>query len=110
MWIESDDRRHSTNCSRALHDRTHDQLMTKMQSIKNTERKDRRAMDTSVVRSVKETHMSDGDLRSQISDNCSRSSVSVRYQQLRAICNQICNLESPMVCDLKSAIRNLKIS
>ena len=53
MRIESDHRGHGIKFARSFDDCAHHQLMAQMQTIKDTERQHRRALDFSVVSSVK---------------------------------------------------------
>src|SRR5207237_1281975 len=56
MRIESDHGGHSTDCAGALRHCGHDQLMTQMQAIKDTERQDCRALNLGVVSAMKKPH------------------------------------------------------
>jgi hypothetical protein len=56
MRIECDHSRRRAQCPRALDNSTHDQLVTKMQTVKHAEREHGRSLNLGVVSSVKETH------------------------------------------------------
>src|SRR6185436_5091982 len=59
MRIESDDSRHCTRSTRTLDHSLHNQLVPEVQTIKYTEREHGWSMNSSVVSSVKETHLFD---------------------------------------------------
>src|SRR4030095_5578745 len=68
MRIESNNSGNRVHCSRSLDDGTHDQLMTKVQSVKHTKRQHRRTVNASVVGAVKKTHKFIADCQLSIAD------------------------------------------
>jgi hypothetical protein len=58
MRIERDYCGHRAGSTRTLDDRAHDQLVTEMQTVKDTECEHGRTLNLGVVSSVKETHHS----------------------------------------------------
>src|SRR4029450_5491642 len=68
MRIESNNSGNRVHCSRSLDDGTHDQLMTKVQSVKTTKRQHPRTVNASVVGAVKKTHKFIADCQLSIAD------------------------------------------